>query len=182
MVASGPSKGTITAFNTGTGAFTYAATPGQSGADSFQFEVSDGTSTVTGTVSITIENQQPTAQAASIQATERTAYSGTLGATDPDLPAQPLTYAIASPPSKGTITALDANTGAFTYTPAANRMGDDSFSFTASDGALTSTAATIDINIRPIVDYGDLAVADWTTPRAPMGACCWLIRSAATAM
>lgn len=160
VVASGPSKGTITAFNTGTGAFTYAATPGQSGADSFQFEVSDGTNTVTGTVSITIENQQPTAQAASIQAVERTAYAGTLGATDPDLPAQPLTYAIASPPSKGTITALDANTGAFTYTPSANRIASDSFSFTASDGALTSTAATIDINIRPIVDYGDLAVAD----------------------
>lgn len=160
VVASGPSKGTITAFNAGNGAFSYAATPGQSGADSFQFEISDGANTVTGTVSIQIENQSPMAQDGTLAAIERTALAGTLLATDSDLPAQPLTYAIATPPNKGTISGFDSGTGAFTYTPNANRIGDDSFSFTASDGTLTSAAATVSIAIRAIIDYGDLAVAN----------------------
>lgn len=160
VVASGPSKGTITAFNAGSGAFTYVATAGQSGADSFQFEASDGTHTVTGTVSISIENQAPAAQADALSTEERTSANGVLAATDADLPAQSLTYAIATPPTKGSITALDASTGAFTYTPDPNRIGEDSFSFTVDDGIATSAPATVDVTIRPRVDPGDIVVGD----------------------
>lgn len=160
ILASGPSRGTVTALDPSTGAFTYVATAGQSGADSFQFEVNDGTTTVTETVTITIENQTPFATPATLVTTERTGVSSMLAATDLDLPAQPLQFSIASPPTKGTISALNAMTGEFTYTPAVNRIGSDSFTFTASDGALMSTPAIVDIDIRPIIDYGDIAVAD----------------------
>lgn len=160
VAASGPSKGTITAFDSATGAFTYVATGGQSGADSFQFEASDGTHTVTGTVSIMIENQAPQAQSAAFTAEERTAVQGVLVATDSDLPAQSLSFAIASPPGKGSVSGLDAATGAFTYTPDPNRIGEDSFTFTVDDGTATSAPATIDVTIRPRVDPGDIVVGD----------------------
>ena len=49
--------------------------------------------------------------------------------------------------SKGVATVTDAATGAFTYLPNAGATGADSFTFQASDGSLTSNAATIAVTI-----------------------------------
>ena len=57
--------------------------------------------------------------------------------TDPD--GDPLTAVLVTGPSHGTLT-LNAN-GSFTYTPAANFTGTDSFTYRASDGTLNSSPA-----------------------------------------
>ena len=54
-VGSSPAHGSLTSFNTSTGAFTYTPTTGFYGSDSFTFTVSDGTNTSSAaTVSITV--------------------------------------------------------------------------------------------------------------------------------
>ena len=54
-----PVLGTVTAFSTSTGAFTYTPTPGATGLDLFTFSVSDGTTTDTATVRIVIGSTTP---------------------------------------------------------------------------------------------------------------------------
>ena len=71
-------------------------------------------------------------------------------ANDNDPTATPLSAVLVSGPSHGTLT-LNAN-GSFTYTPAANFNGTDSFTYRASDGTLTSTPATVTITVTAIND------------------------------
>ncbi|QGQ97906.1 hypothetical protein EHS13_24965 [Paenibacillus psychroresistens] len=61
-----------------------------------------------------------------------------------------LTFAKASNPSHGTVT-VNTTTGAFTYTPASNYSGTDSFTFKVSDGSLTSAAAKVSITVSATV-------------------------------
>ena len=68
------------------------------------------------------------------------AAPGVLG-NDADPDGDPLTAVLVTGPSHGTLT-LNAN-GSFTYTPAADFTGSDSFSYRASDGTLTSNLATV---------------------------------------
>lgn len=72
----------------------------------------------------------------------------TLTAFDPD--GDPLTYKISKRPTKGTATQLNAGGSQVLYTPKANFSGKDSFSFTVSDGKLTSTAVSVAITIVPV--------------------------------
>ena len=69
--------------------------------------------------------------------------SSTLNAGD--LENDPLTFSIKTQPSQGTVTITDANTGAFTYTPASGASGLDSFTFAANDGVSESNTGTVRI-------------------------------------
>jgi VCBS repeat-containing protein len=66
-------------------------------------------------------------------------------ANDNDLDGDSLHTVVGSAPSHGTLT-LDAD-GSFTYIPAANFNGSDSFTYRASDGALESNQATVTITV-----------------------------------
>jgi VCBS repeat-containing protein len=70
------------------------------------------------------------------------------GDSDPEGSA--LTAVKDSDPQHGTLT-LNAD-GSFTYTPAADFSGDDSFTYHASDGALSSAPATVTINVTQVND------------------------------
>src|SRR4029079_9601649 len=59
-----------------------------------------------------------------------------------------------SGPSHGTLT-LNSN-ASFTYTPAANYNGQDSFTYKCTDGTADSNVATVTITIHPV---NDVAVA-----------------------
>jgi len=57
---------------------------------------------------------------------------------DTDADGDPLTAIVVSAPAHGALT-LNAN-GGFSYTPAANYNGPDSFTYRANDGSLTRTS------------------------------------------
>src|SRR5207237_925640 len=61
-----------------------------------------------------------------------------------------ITAVLPTGPTHGTLV-LHAD-GSFVYTPDKDYNGADSFTYQASDGELTSTAATVTITIRPVND------------------------------
>ncbi|NTX40266.1 tandem-95 repeat protein [Myxococcus sp. CA033] len=144
-----PSNGTLT----GTGAtVTYTPNANFAGEDTFQVTVSDGEEQATATVSVTVTpvNDAPVAASASVTVSYNTSTPITLAATDVDGDA--LTYTVTVPPSHGTLSGTGAQ---LLYTPAVDYQGEDSFTFTASDGALTSNTATVNITVRPPPFCGD---------------------------
>src|SRR5207247_6809305 len=84
------------------------------------------------------------------------AAPGVLG-NDTDVDSPVLTAVVVTGPSHGALT-LNAN-GSFTYTPAANFNGSDSFTYKANDGLLDSNMATVALTINPVND-APLAVDD----------------------
>jgi hypothetical protein len=83
-------------------------------------------------------------------------FSGRISARDAD--GDSLTYRIASAPSHGAV-AIDAATGAYTYTPAADWHGDDSFEVAVSDSQGGTTTTTVRMPVRPVADIADDSVA-----------------------
>jgi len=155
QIAGMPGKGDVVIDNPTTGAFTYTAYIGQAGADSFTYQASDGKQvSLPATVSITINeniNVAPVASGSDISTDEDVVFtSGTLVASDADSPV--LTYRIDTNGLMGTAEIIDANTGAFHYTPTANANGSDSFTFIANDGVQDSNIATMTVTINPVND------------------------------
>ncbi len=139
--------------------FTATYTPGQDffGNDSFVFAASDGTDStgdLTVNITVTAVNDPPQTHNDSAQTDEDTALSGSLDATDVD--GDTLEFAASANPLNGTVT-VNAD-GRYTYTPAANFNGADSFGFQVADGTDVATAS-ISITVNPIND-GPLAVND----------------------
>jgi VCBS repeat-containing protein len=69
---------------------------------------------------------------------------------DTDVENNPLTAILVSGPSHGTLT-LNAS-GSFTYTPAANFNGTDSFTYKANDGTADSNIATVTLTVKAVND------------------------------
>ena len=68
-------------------------------------------------------------------------------ANDSDPEGAPLTATQNSAPANGALTVN--SDGSFTYTPAAGFSGADSFTYRASDGSVSSSAATVSITVTP---------------------------------
>ncbi|QJE98981.1 Ig-like domain-containing protein [Luteolibacter luteus] len=146
-IVSSPSKGTLLGSPPN---LTYRAGLNQSGSDSFSFRVSDGvleSAVATVSVIITPVNDPPVASGKSVTTNEDSSVVIALGGTDPDGDA--LTYTILSPPALGTLSGSGANR---TYQPAANASGNDSFTYTVSDGSFESEPATVMITVNPVND------------------------------
>ncbi len=104
-------------------------------------------------------NQPPIAIAQSVAVQEDTAKLITLAGTDAD--GNALTFTIVTSPAHGVLTPTSApaisTSAVFTYTPAANFNGADSFTFKVNDGAVDSALATVGLTIEagndaPIAD------------------------------
>jgi DNA-binding beta-propeller fold protein YncE len=63
-----------------------------------------------------------------------------------DANGDPLTLSVGTPPAHGTLGAIGGD-GSVGYTPAAAFAGDDSFTYSASDGTLSSTPATAAVHV-----------------------------------
>jgi hypothetical protein len=152
---SSPSKGTLTSTDTATGTFTYEPNAGQSGTDSFQFEVSDGFATSTAATVTVIFNAAPAAMNASLDALEAQSTNGTLQASDAENDA--LIFSIISAPNKGVVNITDVMTGAYIYTSNNGESGADSFMFMVNDGLSNSIPATVDVTIyqSPLIGFVD---------------------------
>ena len=82
-------------------------------------------------------------------------------ANDSDADGDTLTATLVSGPAHGTL-ALNAN-GSFTYTPAANYCGPDSFTYTLGDGHGGSDTATVSITVVCVNDPPDAVADSYTT-------------------
>src|SRR5205085_9770136 len=76
---------------------------------------------------------------------------------DSDVDGDVLSAVLVANPAHGTLSL--SNNGAFLYTPSLNYTGLDTFTYVATDGALTSSVATVTITITPVND-APVAVAD----------------------
>ena len=146
-----PAHGTVT-FNPD-GTFNYVPAPNYNGSDAFTYTVSDGKGgTATGTVTINVAavNDAPTTAGGTATGNEDTAIAGQLAASDVDGDALTFGLAANGGPAHGTVT-INPN-GSYTYTPAANFNGTDSFTYQVSDGKGGTTLGTISIGVNPVND------------------------------
>jgi len=146
---SNPAHGSITSFDAGAGTLTYTPAAGYSGPDSFTFGASNtGGDSDPATVTITVLPAKPVC-------TPVTAITATSTATALQLTCsgQAISYTVASAPSHGTISALNAVAGTVTYTPTAGYAGTDSFTFGALNpgGAAEPTTATVTVSTPPAI-------------------------------
>lgn len=89
-------------------------------------------------------DQPPVAEDSAAETYKNMPGAGKLKASDPE--GQPLTYTVVRQPKRGSV-AIGTD-GSFTYTPKKNKVGVDSFSYTATDAAgNVSREATVTITI-----------------------------------
>src|SRR2546427_733696 len=131
--------------------FRWTPVVNSTGTDSFTYKANDGladSGIATVTITITGANDAPVAVNDSYTTTEDTtltvAAPGVL-ANDTDVDGDPLSAVLVSQPTHGSLT-LNSN-GSFSYTPAANYDGTDSFTYKANDGQTDSAVATVTITI-----------------------------------
>ena len=169
-LVTGPAHGSL-ALNAN-GSFTYTPAHDYNGSDSFTYRANDGSAdSNTATVNLTIAsvNDAPVADNDAYNTTEDHALmvpaKGVLG-NDTDVEGNALTATLVTGPAHGSL-ALNAN-GSFTYTPAHDYNGSDSFTYRANDGSANSNTATVNLTIASV---NDAPVADRrcrTTPPRTM--------------
>ena len=142
------------------GTLSYTPAGNYHGPDTISYSITDNGTTngvsnpqlSSSNVNVTVSaiNDESVAADGSLLVTEDTAQTGTLVATDLDSATQ--TFSLVANPSHGTVVITDAATGAYTYNPAPNYNGPDSFTFQASDGALGSNVANVSVTVSAVND------------------------------
>ncbi|WP_207887233.1 Ig-like domain-containing protein, partial [Pseudomonas sp. 30_B] len=124
------------------------------GADSFTVVVSDGKGgSVESVISINVTpvNDAPVTEDQSKTTAEDTAISDKIVATDVDQDSLSFALKSGNEPKHGTLT-LDSATGEYTYTPAKDYNGNDSFTVVVSDGHGGSVESVVSITVTPVND------------------------------
>ncbi|MBZ2170427.1 Ig-like domain-containing protein, partial [Marinobacter sp. F4216] len=134
------------------GTITYTPDANFNGNDSFTYTITSGGVTETGTVNVTVNAVTDlTAQDDSVSVDEDTTLNSTVAGNDSTTSGGTLSYALATDVSNGSLT-LNTD-GSFTYTPAADYHGADSFTYTVTDSASGESATqTVSITVNPIND------------------------------
>ncbi len=150
-------NGTIV--NNGDGTLTYTPANGFTGTDSFNYTISDGKSgSNTGTVNITVTIKTDTtdttttgtttesnSSAVNDEITTTEGNSVSLNVLSNDNGTSNNTIVTFTNPNNGTL--VDKGAGNFSYTPKANFVGVDSFSYTIQDSNGVSSSAIVNIKI-----------------------------------
>jgi hypothetical protein len=125
--------------------YTYTPAANYHGLDSFSFQASDGTNASNvATISVSVlDVTAPVAQTASFGVDQNGSKSGAVLASDSD--GDTLSYSLVTAPSHGTLS-LNSD-GSYLYTAALGYSGNDSFSFVANDGTLSSNPAEVLVTI-----------------------------------
>ncbi len=109
-----------------------------------------------------VSNTNPTAANDSYITNEDTALNVTAAsgviANDADNEEDVLTATLLTNPSNAASFTFNAD-GSFSYTPAANFNGSDSFTYKVSDGSLESNTATVSITVNAVNDAPTISVA-----------------------
>lgn len=134
---------------------TYTPALNYVGSDSFTFKANDGTvDSNLGTVNVTVLpiNDAPTLPGPqSISTNEDTLLNFNLLAGS-DVENDPLTYIIVSGPANGVLSCIGGTSNACTYTPNADYIGTDSFTYKVSDASLSSSTMTVTVTVTPVND------------------------------
>lgn len=150
FVRSGPSHGSLELFEDGR--FNYVPHANYSGPDSFTVTATDpsGAASSPAAVSITVvgASDAPVCRPVPLGTAEDTANSVLPDCEDAD--GQSMTYSIVTQATKG-VASITA-TGRLRYVPGDNEHGTDSFTYAASDGALTSAGVRVDVQVSPVND------------------------------
>ena len=144
-------NGTLSAIDAN-GNFTYTSASNFNGTDRFTFMATDPkglrSSIYTAQISVTGVNDKPEAYDQYYYTNKNVAVSG-ITPVGYDADGNGLTFSVATAPAHGTVV-QNAN-GTFTYTPATDYSGNDTFTYTANDGhGGVSDPATVHIHV-----YGD---------------------------
>jgi hypothetical protein len=118
-----------------------------SGADSFQYTISDGhggSATASVAMTVTPVNDAPTADDQAVETEQDTSIDITLTGSDPE--GDTLGFTVLSGPAHG---ALSGTTPGLTYAPDPGYTGDDSFTFEVADGNGGTDTGTVTISITP---------------------------------
>jgi hypothetical protein len=150
-VVSQPTNGTLA--KNPNGGFSYTPNAGFSGTDSYTYTANDGALdsnvvTVQITVTATASNLPPVANADVYTTPQDTllavAAPGVLS-NDSDPEGHALTVTVTSQPANGAL-AKNPN-GSFSYVPNAGFIGTDTYTYTVSDGLLTSNQTSVSITV-----------------------------------
>jgi VCBS repeat-containing protein len=174
VLVAATTHGTLSLSNNG--GFTYIATNGFAGTDTFTYRVTDGTTTSgTATVTITVTpDNAPVANNDSygvlVNSSLNVPAPGVL-ANDTDVDGNSLTAILASGPANGTLTF--SNNGSFIYVPNSGFLGVDTFTYRANDGQSNSLPATASISVQPPALFSD----NFTRGTDPGPLDPWLVQS-----
>jgi hypothetical protein len=133
------------------GTVTYTPDPDFVGEDSFTYRASDGSlESAPATVTVTVSapppvNNPPLAGDDGASTTQGAAVVIAVLANDSDPDGDPLTVTALTQPANGT--AVLNPDGTVTYTPDPDFVGEDSFTYRASDGSLESAPATVTVTV-----------------------------------
>jgi hypothetical protein len=144
---SDPQKGAVTC--TTAGSCTYTAAGDASGQDSFNFQASDGHGgTAAGSVliDITHTNRAPVAGDTTAATTNATPLVTNVGSLSADPDGDALSYSLVSGPTGTNAGTVSCSGSSCTYTPSASFTGTTSYTYQASDGALTDNGV-VTINV-----------------------------------
>ena len=155
-VVSNPTHGTLsgTAPN-----LSYLPNVDYHGPDSFTFRVTDveGLTSSSITVSITVINDVPFADAQEFEMLPNVAQAITLTGSDSTNDA--LTFSVLTQPTNGS---LSGNAPDLIYVPTANFTGSDSFTFKSNDGNRDSVSATVSIQVAQVKTWTNIASGNWS--------------------
>lgn len=132
------------------GALRFEPAPDQIGEATFLVVANDGktdSAPVRVTVQIENVNDAPQALGATFSTEEDVPLTARLEGRDVD--GDKLTFQIVHPPARGTIDLDDRRPGEFTYAPARNINGRDSFTFLVTDGKAKSIPGLVVLDVRP---------------------------------
>jgi len=168
-LVSEPVHGTLTL--NADGSFAYTPMTNYAGSDSFTYIANDGTvNSNLATVIVSVQSQPPVAINDAFSTNSNTALNQAAPGVlfnDADPQGWSLATQLLSYPAHGTLT-LNAN-GSFVYTPTANYVGSDSFTYLANNGTSSSNTATVTISVMPTLISLTLNPATVTGMTAPQG-------------
>src|SRR3954452_5447344 len=162
-LVSGPRHALSFTLNTD-GSYAYTSVQDFNGVDTFTYRITDG-ARVSNVAMVNIDvvaiNDVPQTSSRSVTTNEDTPVTITLNATDVD--SKTLNFTVGTFPSRGSLGLMSGSsctiidhgsscTATVTYTPFLNVFGADSFTFSVSDGQLTTPASTVSITVAPVND------------------------------
>ena len=166
-LGTGPSHAAAFSLNPD-GSFSYTPDPDFNGQDSFTYKANDGSADsnlATVTITVNAVNDAPTATNDTFSTDEDTPLAinapGVLD-NDTDVDANPLTVTLGTGPIHAAAFTLDPD-GSFTYTPDADFNGQDSFTYTASDGQGGTDEATVTIAVVAVNDNPTATTDNYNT-------------------